>query len=73
MSVDDEGRWFPEPALVYDFAEGVTKPKAVQGKVAGIGTNYGAALRAKLAPQFIAHLATIHTLDVAAQPPGAFR
>ena len=39
--VDPEGTWFPEPALVYAFAEGTTKPKSVQGKVAGIGTNYG--------------------------------
>ena len=61
--VDPDGRWFPEPALIYAFAEGTTKPKAVQGKVAGIGTNYGPELRKRLAPQFAEYLARIHTFD----------
>jgi aminoglycoside phosphotransferase (APT) family kinase protein len=61
--VDPDGTWFPEPALIYAFAEGTTKPSSVQGKVAGIGTNYGPELRHRLAPDFIGHLATIHTFD----------
>lgn len=62
--VDQEARWFPEPALVYAFAEGVTKPSlTTTGQVTGLGTNFGPELRAKLAPQFIAHLAAIHTFD----------
>ena len=61
--VDPEGTWFPEPALIYAFAEGTTKPKANQGKVAGIGTNFGPELRKRLAPQFIELLARIHTFD----------
>jgi aminoglycoside phosphotransferase (APT) family kinase protein len=65
--VDPEGTWFPEPALVYAFAEGSTKPRALQGKVAGIGTNFGPELRRRLAPQFIDGLAKIHTFD-----PGRF-
>jgi aminoglycoside phosphotransferase (APT) family kinase protein len=61
--VDPDGTWFPEPALVYAFAEGTTKPKAVRGKVAGIGTNFGPELRKRLAPGFIDCLAKIHTFD----------
>jgi aminoglycoside phosphotransferase (APT) family kinase protein len=61
--VDPDATWFPEPALVYAFAEGTTKPRAVQGKVAGIGTNFGPELRQRLAPQFIEYLAKIHTFD----------
>jgi aminoglycoside phosphotransferase (APT) family kinase protein len=61
--VDPDGTWFPEPALIYAFARGVTKPKSVRGKVAGIGTNYGPELRKRLAPGFIDYLAKIHTFD----------
>ena len=61
--VDADGRWFPEPTLIYAFCEGVTKPRALSGKVAGIGTNFGPELRAKLAPQFIEYLARIHSFD----------
>ena len=65
--LDRDGRWFPEPALVYEFAEGVTKPTATTtGQVSGMGTNFGPGLREKLAPQFMDHLARIHTLDYAA-------
>lgn len=65
--LDRDGRWFPEPALIYEFAEGVTKPTATTtGQVSGMGTNFGPALREKLAPQFMDQLARIHTLDYAA-------
>lgn len=70
--VDADARWFPEPALVYAFAEGVTKPQARPGKVAGIGTNYGPGLRERLAPDFIGHLARIHTFEHAHLPLAAF-
>ncbi len=63
--VDPEGTWFPEPALVYAFAEGSTKPRTAVGKVAGIGTKFGAELRQRLKPQFIEHLARIHTFEPA--------
>lgn len=63
--VDPEGTWFPEPALIYAFAPGTTKPRAALGKVAGIGTNFGAGLRERLKPQFIKHLASIHAFDPA--------
>jgi aminoglycoside phosphotransferase (APT) family kinase protein len=63
--LDPDGRWFPEPALIYSFVSGVTKPRTTgTGKVSGLGTVFGPELRKLLAPQFLQHLATIHTLDV---------
>ncbi|WP_213956829.1 phosphotransferase family protein [Variovorax sp. dw_954] len=70
--VDPDGRWFPEPALVYAFAEGSTKPRAQQGKVAGIGTNYGPELRKRLVPDFVACLAKIHNFDASQHAFTAF-
>ena len=62
--VDDEAKWFPEPALIYAFAHGVTKPKLVKNdQISGTGTNFGPELRKRLAPQFVKHLAAIHTFD----------
>lgn len=62
--VDDEGKWFPEPALIYGFSEGVTKPQRVKNEqIAGTGINFGPELRKRLAPQFVGHLAAIHTFD----------
>ncbi|MDM0032433.1 phosphotransferase family protein [Variovorax sp. J22P271] len=65
--LDHEPRWFPEPAIIYTFVEGVAKPRdASAGQVVGLGTNFGPGLRQRLAPQFLQHLATIHTADVGA-------
>jgi aminoglycoside phosphotransferase (APT) family kinase protein len=62
--LDEDGDWFPEPTLVYSFERGVTKPRATQsGKLAGLGTEFGRALRDKLAPQFVEYLTKIHTFD----------
>lgn len=67
--IDREGKWFPEPALVYAFVPGVTKPRTTAtGRVSGLGTNFGPELRQKLAPQFLKHLAAIHTFDPASTP-----
>ena len=64
--IDPDGQWFPEPALIYAFSPGVTKPaRATTGSISGLGTDFGPRLRARLAPQFIEHLAAIHTLPVA--------
>lgn len=63
--LDREARWFPEPAIVYTFVPGVAKPSNTgAGQVVGLGTNFGPRLREQLAPQFLQHLATIHTADV---------
>ena len=62
--VDPDGKWFPEPALIYAYAHGVAKPTTViSGSVTGIGTNFGPRLRKLLAPQFVDDLARIHTFD----------
>jgi aminoglycoside phosphotransferase (APT) family kinase protein len=71
--VDAEGDWFPEPALVYEFARGITTPRQTSsGAVSGIGTVFGPDLRAQLAPQFVEHLARIHTFDTEAAELDAF-
>ena len=63
--LDADGTWFPEPALIYAFVDGVTKPRTTEsGKISGLGTQFGADYRAKLAPQYLQHLATLHTMDV---------
>ncbi|MFX5714180.1 hypothetical protein ABTE40_20780, partial [Acinetobacter baumannii] len=52
--VDAEGESLPYPALVYGFAEGVTKPtNLVSTQVTGIGLNYGPEFRPRLAVQFL--------------------
>jgi len=62
--VDTEARFFPEPVLIYAFVDGVTKPsKTLSGEVSGLGTNFGPDLRRRLAPQYLEHLAAIHTFD----------
>ncbi len=64
--VDADAKWFPEPALVYAFSDGVTKPKTTSsGAVSGLGIHFGPALRAKLGPQFVEHLAKIHAYPIA--------
>ena len=62
--VDEGAEYLPYPGLIYGLVDGVTKPSAgVGGEVSGMGTNYGPRLRKLLAPQFVGHLATIHTRD----------
>src|SRR5260221_14257985 len=64
--VDADARWFPEPALIYAFAEGVTKPKTTSsGAVSGLGIHFGPELRARLGPQFVEHLTKIHSYRIA--------
>jgi aminoglycoside phosphotransferase (APT) family kinase protein len=71
--VDAEATWFPEPALLYSFCDGVTKPRAnASGRIAGIGTDFGPELRQQLAPQFVEMLATIHKHDIGDADMSAF-
>ncbi|SBW22976.1 hypothetical protein FDG2_3382 [Candidatus Protofrankia californiensis] len=51
-----------EPAMVCGFARGVAAPTKGEARRPG-SARPTARLRAKLAPQFVAHLATLHTLD----------
>lgn len=66
--MDPDAAFFPYPAIIYGFATGTAKPVADAAKVSGLGQNYGPALRAQLAPQFVEYLARIHNLPVAAAP-----
>jgi aminoglycoside phosphotransferase (APT) family kinase protein len=61
--LDDEGRWFPEAAIIYAFAPGVTKPRGANAPVSGLGQTFSPTLRKALSPQFVEHLAKIHTFD----------
>lgn len=61
--VDAEAEYLPYPAILYGFVGGVAKPSVAAPRVSGIGSNLGADLRARLAPQFIEHLGRIHTRD----------
>ena len=66
--VDEEGVHLPYPGLVYGFAAGATKPRSRPAtQVTGIGTNFGPGLRDRLADQFVAHLAAIHTIPIERQ------
>lgn len=69
---DPEGAHLPYPALVYGFAEGVTKPSAGTSGVSGLGTHLPPELRPKLAPQFVDYLAKIHTFDFRSSDLSAF-
>lgn len=70
--VDDEGRWFPEPSLIYAFAHGVSKPTAIEGRVGGVASDFGSRLRPLLGPQFVDHLAAIHSFDFGQSDFSAF-
>ncbi len=69
---DSEGAHLPYPALIYGFAEGVTKPSTAHSGVTGLGTHLPPELRRKLAPQFVEHLAKIHTFDFQGKGLDAF-
>lgn len=62
--LDAEGDFFPEPALIYEYVKGVTKPTDVENAgISGVGTNFGTRLRKNLADQFVEHLAAVHTFQ----------
>lgn len=60
---DVDARHLPYPGLIYGFSEGVTKPANALSGVSGLGTHLPEELQCKLAPQFVEHLAAIHTFD----------
>lgn len=61
---DAEGAYFPYPALICGFVEGVSKPTASASVVTGVGTHFSSEWRGKLGPQFVGCLARIHTHPV---------
>ncbi|WP_297623157.1 phosphotransferase family protein [Nocardioides sp.] len=71
--VDATGDWFPQPVLITEFCAGVAKPsRSASGQVTGLGTRFGPDLAADLAPQFMSHLAAIHTFDHSASSLPSF-
>ena len=60
--VDADAEFLPYPGLIYGFASGVAKPSGDSARVTGLGQNYGPELRAKLVPQFMGMLATLHQI-----------
>jgi aminoglycoside phosphotransferase (APT) family kinase protein len=61
--VDADGAFLPYPAIIYGFAEGVTKPSSVSSGVSGVGTYFPPELRPVLGAQWVEHLARIHRFD----------
>ena len=60
---DPDGQYFPYPAIIYAFAEGVAKPTVSTGGVTGVGTFIPPAMREPIGTQFVEHLARIHSFD----------
>lgn len=58
---DANGTFFPYPALVCEFVDGVTKPTNTTSVVTGVGTQFTGELRDQLGPQFVGCLAKIHS------------
>ncbi|MFJ8066850.1 phosphotransferase family protein [Psychrobacillus sp. NPDC096426] len=62
--LDADAQWFPQPAFVYAFAEGVTKPAGMKSSVSGIGLKFPEKLRGSLGIPFVEHLARIHSQEL---------
>lgn len=69
---DAHGEFLPYPALVYGFANGVTKPTAASSGVSGLGTRLPEELRRQLGPQFVEQLGRIHNFDYRSADLSAF-
>src|SRR5690606_24339280 len=51
---DEDMEFFPYPAMVFGFVEGVAKPASdTSQQVTGLGINYGARLRARVTDEFM--------------------
>lgn len=61
--IDALGDYLPYPAIVYGFADGVTKPSKSSSGVSGVGTFMPPEIREPLGRQFVDHLARTHTFD----------
>lgn len=67
--VDATGEHLPHPALIYGFAEGVTKPSNLKSKqVTGIGLNYGPELRKPITEQYFEHMGRFHRIGADLAP-----
>jgi aminoglycoside phosphotransferase (APT) family kinase protein len=61
--VDNTAEHLPYPGIVYGFVSGVTKSSTAKSGVTGLGTYMPAQVRQRLAPQFVTHLARLHTFE----------
>jgi aminoglycoside phosphotransferase (APT) family kinase protein len=61
--LDADAAHFPQPAIIMEFVDGVTKPQTDGVSVTGLGTVLGDRLRKLIAPQFYENLAKIHNFD----------
>jgi aminoglycoside phosphotransferase (APT) family kinase protein len=69
---DAHGEFLPYPALVYGFANGVTKPSTATSGVSGLGTRLPDDVRSRLGPQFVEQLGLIHNFDYHSADLSAF-
>jgi aminoglycoside phosphotransferase (APT) family kinase protein len=60
---DDKGNYLPYPAIIYGFAEGVTKPSDSSSNASGVGISFPETTRAALARQFVENMVAMHRLD----------
>jgi aminoglycoside phosphotransferase (APT) family kinase protein len=70
--VDNTADHLPYPGIVYGFMSGVTKPSNAKSGVTGLGTYLPEDVRKRLAPQFVEHLARLHTFDCRQSDLSAF-
>lgn len=70
---DADGAYFPYPALICGFVNGVSKPTSSTSVVTGVGTHFTSEWGRKLGPQFVECLARIHSHPVDAARLTAFQ
>lgn len=68
---DPDGSFLPYPAIIYGFADGVSKPTASSSKVTGVGTWVPQDIRETLGRQLVRDMALLHTFDWAKADLGA--
>ena len=61
--IDAEATFFPNPAIIYGFVNGVTRPTVSTPGITGLGTYIPPELRPILGGQVIEHLAKLHAFD----------
>jgi aminoglycoside phosphotransferase (APT) family kinase protein len=70
---DEDMNFFPYPAMVFGFAQGVVKPSSDDSQqVTGLGINYGPELREKVTHEFMRDVAVFHNADTSSMALDAF-
>ncbi|MBD0860361.1 phosphotransferase family protein [Gordonia sp. zg691] len=60
------------PSMICGYVSGSASAANARKTASGLGTVYGAELRAELAPQFVSHLAALHRFDWSGLELGSF-